>query len=29
MSVWNERYAGEEFHFGTEPNAFLVSQKAY
>lgn len=28
MSVWNERYAGEEYHFGTEPNAFLVSQKA-
>ncbi len=26
MSVWNERYAGEEYHFGTEPNAFLVSQ---
>jgi len=28
MSVWNERYAGEEYHFGTEPNAFLVSQRA-
>ncbi|OGT21437.1 MAG: SAM-dependent methyltransferase [Gallionellales bacterium RIFOXYB12_FULL_54_9] len=28
MSVWNERYRGEEFHFGTEPNAFLVSQQA-
>jgi cyclopropane fatty-acyl-phospholipid synthase-like methyltransferase len=27
MSIWNERYAGEEFHFGTEPNAFLTSQK--
>jgi cyclopropane fatty-acyl-phospholipid synthase-like methyltransferase len=27
MSVWNERYAGEEYHFGTEPNAFLVSQQ--
>lgn len=26
MSVWNERYAGEEYHFGTEPNAFLASQ---
>jgi cyclopropane fatty-acyl-phospholipid synthase-like methyltransferase len=26
MSVWNERYAGDEYHFGTEPNAFLVSQ---
>lgn len=28
MSVWNERYAGEAYHFGIEPNAFLVSQKA-
>ena len=28
MSIWNERYAGEEFFYGTEPNAFLVSQKA-
>ena len=27
MSVWNERYAGEEYHFGIEPNAFLVSQR--
>lgn len=27
MSIWNERYAGEEYHFGTEPNAFLVSQR--
>jgi cyclopropane fatty-acyl-phospholipid synthase-like methyltransferase len=27
MSVWNERYAGEEYFYGTEPNAFLVSQK--
>jgi cyclopropane fatty-acyl-phospholipid synthase-like methyltransferase len=26
MSIWNERYAGEHYHFGTEPNAFLVSQ---
>lgn len=26
MSVWNERYQGDEFHFGTEPNAFLASQ---
>lgn len=26
MSIWNERYAGDEYHFGTEPNAFLVSQ---
>src|SRR5512142_861084 len=28
MSVWNERYSGEHYHFGTEPNAFLVSQRA-
>jgi len=28
MSVWNERYAGEDYHFGIEPNAFLVSQHA-
>ncbi len=28
MSIWNERYSGEEYHFGTEPNAFLVSQAA-
>jgi cyclopropane fatty-acyl-phospholipid synthase-like methyltransferase len=27
MSIWDDRYAGEDFHFGTEPNAFLVSQK--
>jgi cyclopropane fatty-acyl-phospholipid synthase-like methyltransferase len=27
MSVWNERYAGEAYFYGTEPNAFLVSQK--
>jgi 2-polyprenyl-3-methyl-5-hydroxy-6-metoxy-1,4-benzoquinol methylase len=27
MSVWDERYSGEEFHFGTEPNEFLVSQQ--
>jgi cyclopropane fatty-acyl-phospholipid synthase-like methyltransferase len=27
MSIWNERYAGEDFFYGTEPNAFLVSQK--
>lgn len=25
-NVWDERYAGEHYHFGTEPNAFLVSQ---
>jgi cyclopropane fatty-acyl-phospholipid synthase-like methyltransferase len=27
MSIWDERYAGDEYHFGTEPNAFLVSQE--
>lgn len=26
MSIWNERYSGEEYFYGTEPNAFLVSQ---
>ena len=26
MNMWDERYAGEEYHFGTEPNAFLLSQ---
>lgn len=25
MSVWNERYAGEAFAFGTEPNVWLES----
>ena len=30
MSVerWNQRFAGEAYHFGTEPNAFLVSQQS-
>jgi 2-polyprenyl-3-methyl-5-hydroxy-6-metoxy-1,4-benzoquinol methylase len=27
LSIWDERYAGEEYHFGTKPNAFLVSQQ--
>jgi cyclopropane fatty-acyl-phospholipid synthase-like methyltransferase len=27
-SIWDERYAGEEYHFGTEPNAFLYAQRA-
>jgi cyclopropane fatty-acyl-phospholipid synthase-like methyltransferase len=27
-SIWDERYSGEEYHFGTEPNAFLVSQQS-
>jgi 2-polyprenyl-3-methyl-5-hydroxy-6-metoxy-1,4-benzoquinol methylase len=26
VSVWDERYAGEDYHFGTEPNEFLFSQ---
>ncbi|MBK9160013.1 MAG: class I SAM-dependent methyltransferase [Nitrosomonadales bacterium] len=26
-SIWNERYAGEEYLFGEQPNAFLVSQQ--
>lgn len=26
MSVWDERYAGESYLFGTEPNEFLRSQ---
>ena len=24
---WNQRFAGESYYFGTEPNAFLVSQR--
>ena len=28
MSIWNERFAGEEYLFGTEPNTFLRSQQA-
>ncbi|MGA9666617.1 MAG: class I SAM-dependent methyltransferase [Gallionella sp.] len=27
MSMWDERYAQEGYLFGTEPNAFLVSQR--
>ena len=27
-NIWDERYAGADYHFGTEPNAFLVSQRA-
>ncbi|MHB1115482.1 SAM-dependent methyltransferase [Sideroxydans sp.] len=26
MSIWDERYAGEDYFYGTEPNAFLISQ---
>lgn len=28
MSIWDERFAGEEYLFGTEPNTFLHSQQA-
>jgi cyclopropane fatty-acyl-phospholipid synthase-like methyltransferase len=28
VSIWDERYAGDEYFYGTEPNAFLVSQQA-
>lgn len=27
ISMWDERYASEGYLFGTEPNAFLVSQR--
>lgn len=27
MSIWDERYAGDDYHFGTAPNAFLASQR--
>ena len=27
MSMWDERYAQDGYLFGTEPNAFLVSQR--
>ena len=23
---WNQRFSGDDYHFGTEPNAFLASQ---
>lgn len=26
-NIWDERYAGDEYHFGTTPNAFLVTQR--
>jgi cyclopropane fatty-acyl-phospholipid synthase-like methyltransferase len=26
-NIWDERYAGEAYFFGTEPNAFLLSQQ--
>lgn len=28
MSIWDERYSVDEYFYGTEPNAFLVSQHA-
>lgn len=28
MSIWDQRYGGEAYFYGTEPNAFLVSQHA-
>lgn len=28
VSIWDERYSGDEYFYGTEPNAFLVSQYA-
>lgn len=27
-NIWDERYAGADYHFGTEPNAFLYAQRA-
>ena len=27
LERWNARFAGEDYLFGTEPNAFLASQK--
>jgi cyclopropane fatty-acyl-phospholipid synthase-like methyltransferase len=26
-NIWDQRYSGEDYHFGTEPNAFLASQR--
>ena len=26
--VWDERYSGDDYHFGTEPNDFLKSQRS-
>jgi cyclopropane fatty-acyl-phospholipid synthase-like methyltransferase len=28
VNIWDERYAGEDYHFGVEPNAFLLSQRS-
>jgi SAM-dependent methyltransferase len=27
LARWNARFAGEEYHFGTAPNAFLAAQR--
>lgn len=27
INIWDERYAGNDYLFGTEPNAFVVSQQ--
>lgn len=27
LKRWNERYAGDAYHFGTEPNVFLAAQR--
>ncbi len=27
VQFWNERFAGEDYRFGTEPNAFLASER--
>jgi len=29
VARWNDRYAGEDFHFGVAPNAFLASQAGH
>jgi cyclopropane fatty-acyl-phospholipid synthase-like methyltransferase len=26
MSIWNERYQGDDYFYGTDPNAFLLTQ---
>jgi 2-polyprenyl-3-methyl-5-hydroxy-6-metoxy-1,4-benzoquinol methylase len=28
-NIWDERYSSDDYHFGTEPNAFLASQRQY
>jgi SAM-dependent methyltransferase len=29
LERWNARYAGDDYHFGIAPNAFLASQRAH